>query len=33
MTTPGAKRWRPYGRYDKLTLNPRTRFISSGPTP
>ena len=33
MTTPGAKRWRPYGPYDKLTLNPRTRFISVGSDP
>lgn len=33
MTTPGAKRWRPFGNYDKLTLNPRTRFISVGSDP
>lgn len=33
MTTPGARRWRPYGPYEKLTLNPRTRFISVGSDP
>ena len=33
MTTPGAKRWRPFEAYDKLTLNPRTRFISVGSDP
>ena len=33
MTTPGAKRWQPFEAYEKLTLNPRTRFISVGSDP
>ena len=33
MTTPGARRWRPYGPYEKLTINPRTKFISVGSDP
>ena len=33
MTTPGARRWRPYGPYEKLTMNPRTKFISVGSDP
>ena len=33
MTTPGARRWEPFEDYDKMTLNPHTKFISIGSDP